>query len=147
MIVWLETHFCKTMISEQKFPPFFQLGKKCQTNSKHPAGKCTGKYILGPSLIMQAAQIGSPYSNWNWKKIYFGGLGYVSVKLNNVNVEKILKKTGLSVLCQIHDLIETRCNGSGICEICSKSRSFKSYASIKVFCMIHSVFLHKPMYF
>ena len=31
------------------------------------------------------------------------------------------------------DLIETRSNGSGICEICSKSRSFKSFASIIFF--------------
>ena len=52
---------------------FFPARKKCQTNSKHPAGKCTGKYFLGPSLIMQAAQIGSPYSNWNWKKNILAG--------------------------------------------------------------------------
>ena len=31
------------------------------------------------------------------------------------------------------DLIETRSNGSGICEICSKSRSFKSFAGIIFF--------------
>ena len=130
LTVWLETHFCKT---RAKISSSFPARKKCQTNSKHPAGKCTGKYFLGPSLIMQAAQIGSPYSNCHRKKVDFGGLGSVSVKLNNVNVEKILKKTVLSVLCQIHGLIETRSHGSSICEIFSKSRSFERFASRIVF--------------